>query len=230
MKKKIAISIGCLLVAWLALAENRPGIKPRYHAKDYAATLERERLEMGASLLMRSEILRAFVSDLTQGYLVVEVGLYPEGGVPLEVSRKDFSVRLEGQSALIRPAEPALVAAMLQKSARNGKEVVLYPSVGVGYESGGYDPYTGRRVGGWRTSAGVGVGVGGTGEGTNPEDQRVMEMELEEKSLPEGKTDKAVCGYLLFPIQDKLKKKKFRLEFDLQGERLIVDLKEDKAG
>jgi hypothetical protein len=228
MKKGIAVLVYCLSVSLLGFAEIRQGIKPRYQARDYAVTLERDGLTFGASLLIRGAILRAFMSDLTKGFLVVEVGLYPEEGVPLEVSRKDFVVRMEGQTSPIRSADPSLVAAMLQKSASNGKDVTLYPSIGVGYESGGYDPYTGRRVGGWRTSTGVGIG-GRDEEGASPEDRRVMEIELQEKALPEGKIEKPVCGYLLFPVQEKLKKKNYRLEFDLHGQRMIMDLKADKS-
>jgi hypothetical protein len=62
---------------------------------------------------------------------------------------------------------------------------------------------TGRRASGVYTAAGVGVGVGDPGPpppppGVNQDPSRI-EQELEDQSLPEGKTSQAVAGYLYFP-------------------------------
>jgi hypothetical protein len=97
----------------------------------------------------------------------------------------------------------------------------------IGVSSGGYDPVTGRRYpGGVYTGTGVGVGVGDpkvgdppptgpryppgdpqypdprAGGGAPPAMQgtpRSVRDKLEEKALPEGKTMKAVAGYVYFP-------------------------------
>src|SRR5437667_382235 len=83
-------------------------------------------------------------------------------------------------------------------------DISVYPTATIGYESG-TDSY-GRRRGGVYTAAGVGVGVGDDPRTVAPprpastdRDRTTMEKELADKALPEGKTTRAVAGYLYFP-------------------------------
>ena len=114
------------------------------------------------------------------------------------------------------------------------RRVQVYTDETIGVASGGYDPATGRRYpGGVYTSTGVGVGVGDprvggppqtdprypssdprypdprAGGGMPPPPQRTPRTiydKLEEKALPEGKTMRAVAGYVYFPkVSPKLK-------------------------
>jgi hypothetical protein len=107
--------------------------------------------------------------------------------------------------------------------------VVISPSGGIGYESGGIDPVTGHpRRGGIVTSAGVGVGVGRGGSpppkpGSTDADRRTMELELREKGLPAGNTTSAVAGYLYFSMPQK-KNVKYQLEYNLNGNKVVLPL------
>jgi hypothetical protein len=82
----------------------------------------------------------------------------------------------------------------------------------IGVSTGGRDPVTGRRYpGSVYTESGVGVGAGNPrgGDPQNPDPglggpapqgtPRSIYDRLEEKALPEGRTMKAVAGYVYFP-------------------------------
>jgi hypothetical protein len=207
--------------SFTALAGTQDGIQPRKSATDYPVHAELDGVAVGAALLTAEQVRSNFVSDLNRGYLVVEVSAYPKAGESIELARHDFVLRTPDGGNFARPADPKTVAAILNKTAGSDREVTLYPSVGIGYESGPrvYDPATGgQRGGGLSTSAGVGVGVGRSPSGASEQDRRAMEMELSEKGLPEGKASKPLSGYLYFPVTGK-KKNDFLLECNLGKEK-----------
>jgi hypothetical protein len=217
---------GALLAAFplALLAETQDGIPPRRSAADYPAHAQVEGVAIGAALLTAEQVRHNFVSDLNRGYLVVEVSAYPNVSEGIELARHDFVLKTADGTNLSRPADPKTVAAILNKTAGSDREVTLYPSVGIGYESGPrvYDPVTGTpRGGGLSTSAGVGVGVGPSQSGASEQDRRTMEMELSEKGLPGIKTSKPVSGYLYFPVTGK-KKSGLLLECGLGREKPLV--------
>jgi hypothetical protein len=51
-----------------------------------------------------------------------------------------------------------------------------------------------------------------------------METELSQKGLPEGKTAAPVAGYLYFSIRDRKKDAKYQLEYNFNGEKLVLTL------
>jgi hypothetical protein len=96
----------------------------------------------------------------------------------------------------------------------------LYPTADVGVVSGpnGHAVYTG---------AGVGVGIGDQGQpprpGSTDRDRMTMGQELEDKALPEGKTERAVAGYLYFPMATtKRKNVAYELMYYAAGSKLRV--------
>jgi hypothetical protein len=115
-------------------------------------------------------------------------------------------LRAGSDSETVRAVSGSAIASALQRknAPRPGKAsgVTVYPTASIGYESGGYDPVTGGRRRGVYTEAGVGVGVGEPrppGPAATDRDRSTMQQELEDKSLPEGRTGRAVAGYLYFP-------------------------------
>ena len=96
--------------------------------------------------LTPEEVRKTFVSDVYRSYVVVEVAIYPAGELELELDA--FQLRIPGAQKAARPATPRAVAAALQKTAASQSEVIVYPSVGVGYETGG------RRGSGWWSVSG----------------------------------------------------------------------------
>jgi hypothetical protein len=230
MKKLAAISTMICFLMLLGFADSRRGIGPRPHPSDYAAYADKERFSLGVSSLTKNSVLQNFSSDLTKGFIVVEVGLFPSKEKPVEIDPKLFLLKTADGSGLVRPLDPATVAGILRRMNGDKREVDLYPTVGVGYESGGYnDPYYGgRSSGGWSTGVGVGVGIGRPGNGASPEDREVMETELSDKEIPAGAYSERVCGYLYFPIAEKNRKKGYLFEGTLNGEKLSLLLKSDK--
>jgi len=55
-------------------------------------------------------------------------------------------------------------------------------------------------------------------------DREIIERELSEKSLPEAKISVPVCGYLYFPLPKQKKHSKYRLQYEIKGETLILPL------
>lgn len=202
-----------------AILADTQGLRPRADIDDYRAHDEQNGITMAADVMDSEQARHAFASSIYNGYAVVEVAVYPDAGKSVELSSMDFTLRVAGHASPIRASSARTIAAVLyRKAAQPAKSsgVTLYPTVGVGYESGGYDPvYGGNRRGGWRTNAGVEVAAGGAGNGQprpastdqhrTTRDRTTMEMDLDEKALPEGPASKAVAGYLYFPLPAKKK-------------------------
>jgi hypothetical protein len=51
-----------------------------------------------------------------------------------------------------------------------------------------------------------------------------METELSQKGLPEGKAIAPVAGYLYFSIPKRKKSAKYELEYNLNGNKLVLPL------
>jgi hypothetical protein len=203
-----------ILCALAAFADTQ-GIRPRADVSEYRAHDKEDGINIAADVMDSEQVRHAFASSIYNGYVVIEVAVYPESGQSVDISSFDFMLRVDGLSSPIRPSSARTIAAVLQRKASkptNPSDVTLYPTVGVGYESGGggYDPVYGNRRGGWRTNAGVGVATGGAGNGqpapaSTDLDRSTMERELGDKALPEGPASKAVAGYLYFPLPAKKK-------------------------
>src|SRR4051812_24576205 len=157
-------SLLAILLSLAAFGETR-GLRPRSDAKDYSARGEQDGIVIAADVMDSEQVRHAFASGIHNGYFVVEVAVYPEGGKTVDLSSMDFAVRVDGQTSLIRPSDARTIAGVLHRKTNkpsNPNDVTVYPTVGVGYETGGYDPvYGGQRRGGWRTDTGVAVATGG---------------------------------------------------------------------
>lgn len=215
-------SLGIAMILAASLAAGPKGTAPRSDAAKYPAHIARDGESIGASLLTPAQLKKDFVSDM-KDYVVIEVAIYP--GSPLDVSLDDFSLRPPNSDIAVRPLSPRLAAARVQRDKTAKRTVDVYPSVGVGYETGRtYDPITGQqRPGGVYTSTGVGVGVGGP-SGPSDRDRGVMEMELAEQALSEGTAAAPVAGHLYFPSSAKRKSGIYELEYRLRGQKVTLKL------
>ena len=224
---KIISSFAVLLFVSAALAGPK-GTVPRPSAAQYPLHAQENGVSLGAKLLSREEARKTFVSDVNRCCIVVEIALYPDQASALNVSLNDFALRSKNAVSATKPSSPKIVAASIQQKAAGDRDIAVYPSAGIGYESGtAYDPVTGapRRVSGVSTQAGVGVAVGGSnGPGVSDRDRGVMETELMEKGLSEGSTTAAVAGYIYFPVIPK-KKGDYQLEYVVDGKKLILPLR-----
>ncbi len=194
-----------MLLALASFAEPHKGIKPRAKAESYPAVSQQPIMTLGAARLSDSQIRKNFVSTLGKKYVVLEIGAFPKSEVQL--SPQDFLLVVRGQKDEIREVDPETIAGQLaKKEADHDNDVTVSPVVGVTYNTGAnpYDPY-GYGGHGWGTSAGVAIQKGGAGQRdpkTVEADRKTMATELKEKQLPDASTDKAVAGYLYFPIPD----------------------------
>jgi hypothetical protein len=233
MTKTTSFAVYLACVASFAFAAPK-GTVARSTALTYPAHAEQDGVATGALLLTSQETRKDFVSDLNRCCVVVEFALYPQTGQPVAVSLNDFSLRTIGTDTQTRAASAKIVSATLQKKAASSRDVAVSPSVGIGYESGTfYDPSTGqpRRGGGVYTQTGVGIGIsppGGQGGATDA-DRKVMEVELDEKGLPEGAATTPVAGYLYFPyfpLSKKAKNARYELEYTVNGKKVVLRLAE----
>ena len=198
-----------LAVPLLAAAAGS-GIRPRGSSADYPAHETAGEVTVGAAIVPPEQVHKLFATDLNGGgYIVVEVAVYPEAGREVNVASGDFMLQIGPDAETVRAVSAAAIASVLQRKnlppPPKPGGVTVTPTATVGYESGGYDPLTGRRTHGVYTGAGVGVGVGEAGGPQVPgpastdRDRSTMQQELADKALPEGKTASAVAGYLFFP-------------------------------
>jgi hypothetical protein len=221
----------------VAIAADPRIIAPRDSAAAYPAHAEMRVASVGAALLTADQVHGSFSSDLNRAYLVVEVGLFPHEQI--DVSQLDFTLLPAGTQVVLRPVQPKVVAAVLQKPLKERQkasapgDITVYPTVGVGYETGSvYDPATGRRrAGGWTTAAGVGVGIGDSSPtyppppGSSPADRQTMETELTEKGLADAPAvNRPVAGYLYFPFPGKKKDVAYDLEYRYRNEKVRLPL------
>ena len=135
-----------------------------------------------------------------------------------------------GTDTAVKASTAVVVAAQLQDKNKDDTAKTGISTVGevhVGYESG-TDPITGQRVHGVETGGGVGVGVGNSQPAPRPgstdRDRYVMEMELNEKALPDDTVSTPVAGYLYFSLSKDNKKAGHQLEYILNGQKVSLKL------
>jgi hypothetical protein len=193
------------LLAVAAVAAGPQGILARKSAADYPVHGWLGAVAVGARLLTAKQVRAKFVTEVSRCCLVVEVGLFPSSGQAAEVAPSDFILTSLTTRASFMPEDPKVVAYAVSKSQASDTEVSIYPSVGVGYGTGGggpwgYPGYPGYPIpGGVYTTVGVGVGVGKAAPPSSA-DTATMQTELTEKGLPEGSFTKPVAGYLYFRV------------------------------
>lgn len=227
----LAIFAACLLGNATAASQSTvaKGIAPRAASEQYPAHAQRETVAIGVKLLTAEEAHKAFVANVNDCCLVVEVGLYPQGDKPLDVNFDDFKLRVVGTDTTVKPQTAWQVATSIQKRSDSQHDVSVTTTASVGYETGtSIDPVTGQpqRVHGVYTSGGVGVGVDPAGRSSSVSDheQEEMQAEFKGKGLVEGSASLPVAGYLYFPIPKKKKDAKLALEYMIEDEKVTLAL------
>jgi hypothetical protein len=205
------------------------GTAPRSSADKYPAHAKQGDVIIGAELLTRKQVSKEFAADVNHCCVVVEVAVYPRKDEPLNVSRDDFKLTVEGTDTPVKPQSAGAISAKLEKE-DDSSGVTTSTGAGIDYESGSYtDPVTGQPVREHTVtrSAQVGVGAGDrvrVRAAVAEHDRQVIEGELSEKGLPEAKIALPVSGYLYFPLRKQKKNTKYRLEYVVNGETLNLQL------
>ncbi len=222
----------------LTLAADAGGIRPRGAPSDYPAHQASKGVTVAAAVIPPEQVSKLFASNLNKaGYLVVEVAVFPDTGNEVDVRTRDFLMRAGSEQETLRPVGPETIAARQQR--KNAPktpttlpgDISIYPTSTIGWESGGYDPVTGRRRGGVYTGGGVGVGVGqppvaSPPPGATDTDGDTMAQELGAKELPQMKTVEPVAGYLYFPkpTSSKAMKGPFHITYYTEHERIQLEI------
>jgi len=217
----VALAVFCFFSSAIA---GPKGTVPRSAPTQYPTNAQRDGFSVGAKLLSRREARKIFVSDVNSCCIVVEIAVYPDKNKAINISLNDFIVRAKNAESATKAVSGRIAAASVQKNAKSGRDIAVFPTTTVGYGSGSvYDPVTGTRQGGGvYTQTGVGVGVGSPhGPGVSDKDRSVMETELAEKGLPEVDASSPVAGYVYFPISAK-QKGDYQVEYVSDGKKLVL--------
>lgn len=251
MKRISLLFLALAVIAGLVLASGSPGIRPRAIATDYPSHQGTSLATLGAAVIPPSEAKRILGADLNAaGYVVIEVGVFPEPGKDVDLSPSDFTLVTDPNAIGARPVDDEAIAATIDRKQNPQRTpprpTDVYTSTGATIGHGTWtDPNTGRRMGTTVTGVDTGVGVGGPPPAACPGggycDDRYpsapfppsssgpnkgqIEQELWQQSLPDGTVHNPVAGYLYFPKPSgKAKKASWVLRWDNNGARVKLDL------
>jgi hypothetical protein len=172
------------------------------------------------------QVTKTFSSEIDKNYVVVEIALYPKDGETVDVNLFDFALRCGGEQET-RPDTPEQASLPWRENGRINERVEVTEQTGV-YVATQKDQ-TGRRT----TSAGAyeatGVAVGGPQNQPYPDpprgpDPRALADRLKTRSLPEGKTSRAVAGYLYFPRLKRSKDSRLELTYSKDATAVALAL------
>jgi hypothetical protein len=207
----------------LAIAFAGDGIPPRGSADDYTAHDISGKVAFGAVYVTPAQVKKIFGEDLDKrGYVVFEVGMFPTGDSEVDISPDDFKLRQAKDGAVTRAAAPHMVVS--DAHPQSSPDTASAP--------GNVHVYTADTVGVYHAPNGQhGVYTDTSATVTNypppqsaPRPGQVshndkLEQLLEDKSLPDIKTKRAVAGYVFFPKASNDKHADFELiYFGMDGQ------------
>jgi hypothetical protein len=187
------------LISTFVLWATSPGIRPRADASSYPTHNNQPDFSIGAALIPPDLAKKMFKLDMNHaGYVVVEVGVFPAPGRDLDLYPSDFTLYAgDDKIASLRPVSSDTIVEKLDNKPRQPQlpdPLGLHPWAGV---ARGHGPT------GSATDAAAGVSVGDPppppSQPSSTQNPNLVVQDLWEKSLPDGKTPRAVAGYLYFP-------------------------------
>jgi hypothetical protein len=214
-------SLCLLLTSTLAFAGD--GIPPRGSAEDYTAHDVSGKIAIGATYVTPAQVKKIFGEDLDKrGYVVFEVGMFPIGDNEAEISPDDFKLRQGKDSSVTRAATPHMVASDAHAqpqpdSASLPGKVNVRTTDTIGVYSGPNGQH------GTYTATSVSVSNAPPPPTLPPAAQSghndKLERLVEDMSLPDTKTKRAVAGYVFFPKPSSDKHADFELiYFGMDGQ------------
>jgi hypothetical protein len=204
------ISLSSTALASLAVTTvfaSDAGVPLRPSPNDYAVQGQADTIKLAAAIIPPKLVSKIFSPEIAKRYMVVEIAIYPQNGLPFDVESSDFALRV-GQR--VGRADKPLDVDPWPEAHRLGPRlpVDVAAEVGVAHESGGQPGY------GPQHSTGTYTGVGVSAPASNvpppsPDprvDPRIVAGRLSRMALAEGDTRTAIAGYLYFPQYQKHKK------------------------
>src|ERR1700677_3791488 len=70
------------------------GVPPRAASTDYPVHDRADAAVIAAAIIPTNQVSKMFSPDIANEYMVVEVAIYPDGGVPFDVQLSDFALRV----------------------------------------------------------------------------------------------------------------------------------------
>jgi hypothetical protein len=180
---------------------------------------ENDELALTVTLHIDPEDIKGMLgSDLEGHYIVAEVRAEPKYGKTVNIDRDDFLIRSRADNDRSKPFTASQIAGNTTMVITHGEapKVKNKPSIGFGgmgmgggtaSSSGNQDEYKNAKT------------AVKTSDTENP-----LEKTLDQKILPEKKTDQAVSGLLYFPIE-KQKIKDLQLEYGGKENRITLQFK-----
>ena len=182
------------------------GVPPRDASTDYPAHRPTDAATIAADIVPANLVAKMFSSEISKDYIVVEVAVYPDNGVPFDVKLTDFARRV-GQR-IGRADQPVDVWPWQERrTPSRSLPVDITTETGVIYQRSS-DPAYGRQQG-VGTYAGVAVSPAGQNAPPPPNpkvDPQIVSDKVRRSALAEGKTTTAIAGYLYFPQYMKRRK------------------------
>jgi hypothetical protein len=211
---------------------NTSGIAPRSRPGDYPVQSSAPGVTVAAAVLTPAQIKHLFAMNLdSAGYVVVEVGIFPEAASQVTVDTDQFRLQVGDDRTMRRCVEPAeIMAGRSGGSKTHPPPTVPVPvstTATIGYGSGG--PYNRGGVYG-----GASTTVGDPGPMSRPyprapapqtagQDPVDIERDLVDKELATGKTSIPVAGYLYF-VKPKQKQKNPAYDLTYRGAGTAIHL------
>jgi len=78
----------------LAVRAADTGVPPRASANDYPVQRPADAATIAAVILPPDQVSKMFSPEIGKKYIVVEVAIYPESGLPFDVQSSDFALRV----------------------------------------------------------------------------------------------------------------------------------------
>jgi hypothetical protein len=178
----------------LFLAATLLALDVRKSPSEYPAQGKGQDLEVGADYTVRQFLADGHAISI-EDYLLVEVGVFPEGETNVNLQR--FTLRVNGKNLLV-PQTPGIVAGSLKYPDWSSKPTL---EAGVGPVILGRRQPVARFPGDRRETVPQREPIARESE-TKPIDYTEL---LARAALPEGRTKRPVAGYVFFAFDGKLK-------------------------
>lgn len=217
MNGNLLLGVAFLALAPLATAGPR-GTVPKTSADRYPAHADHDGTKIGAALISPEEARKVFGFDVDRSCLIVEVALYPPNDKERNVSPGEFSLRVTGANAAVKPSAATAVAANWQQLFRVQRDT---------YDATSAEVAIGPHYGHIEVQVGVETDYGPP-QSASEKDRATVEAELTDKGLPEGKASSPVAGYLYFPMLSRKKNTALRLDYETNGGTVIQQLSQNQ--
>lgn len=221
---KLRLGSLCMLLA-LTSAFAGDGIPARGTAEDYPAHQVSGKVAIGAAYVPPALAKKLFGDDLDKhGYVVFEVGVFPVDSTETDVSPDDFKLRQGKDPTVTRSATPHMVATDVHPQRSPDTTVPGKINVQTADTIGVYSGPNGQH--GVYTDTRVGVSNYPPPQPPPPPARSAgnggLEQQIEDKSLPDVKTKRAVAGYVFFPKPSADKHADYELlYFGLDGQATL---------